>query len=343
MSTQITIEGRLVQGGVVLKPAKDMKTNQPKKDPNTGAVIEECFMAIAVPKKVNVNGQWIDNPQIGQYYASFDAQARASFPHLFPNGGACTHPRFANKWQDGDGVDSNGKSVAGNEGFAGHWIIKCNTRYAPTCYARDSHGALVQIPEPEKVIKRGYRVAVGVTIDGNGVEPGNNQAVPGLFCSPNLVLFVAPDQEIVSGPDPNQAFANVQAQNGLAQGVAVGGLSTPPLPGQQAAPQPGGGAPMPGGTSAPVGGPPLPGGAPTQPAMPGPTAPAAGGPPLPGQQPVNAGPPVPGATYAGPAPVPAQPQYAPTASAQGASVQNMLDAGWTIDTLLAHGHIVRTA
>lgn len=322
MSTQITIEGRLVQGGVVLKPAKDMKTNQPKKD-DQGKVIEECFMAIAVPK---------NSPHIGTYYAAFLGQAQASFPHLFPNGAQqSTHPRFAMKWQDGDGVDSNGKSVAGNEGFAGHWIIKCNTRYAPTCYERNAHGQLVQLTDPEKVIKRGYNVAVGVTIDGNGVEPGNNQAVPGLFCSPNLVLFVSPGPEIVSGPDPTAAFAGVQSvPSGVANaGVSAPapGLTPPPMPGQQSAPA--GAPPMPT-QQHPA---PIPGGAGASP-LPGAVSPATASPPLPG-----AGGPLPPA----PQQVQQQPQYQTTASAQGATLDWLLGQGWTIDGLLTAGHITRVA
>lgn len=320
MSTQITIEGRLVQGGVSLKPAKDMKGN-PKLD-KEGKQVYVAFMGIAVPKMLPDGVT--PNPKIGEYYAAFDAEARANFPHLFPNGGACTHPRFANKWQDGDGVDSNGKSVATKPGFAGHWVISCETRYVPTCYARDSHGNLVQLPDPEKVIKKGYRVAVGVTVTGNGVEAGNSQAVPGLFVSPNIVLFVAPDTEIVSGPDPTAAFAHVQGvQNVAVQGVGVGGaapgLSAPPMPG---------GAPV-----VPAGGPPMPSAAPTP----------AGGPPMPGVAPTPAPMPTPGAAVPMPTPVAAAPTYTPTAAAQGATVEQLLGAGvgWTIETLLAQGIIVK--
>ena len=257
MSTQITIEGRLVQGGVTLKPKKDMKTNKPILDPQSGQPINECFLAVAFPKFIN--GQ--PNPKASEYWAALVAQARASFPHLFDAAGNCSNPKFAFKWQDGDGVDDNGQSVADKPGFAGHYIIKMATRYAPTCYARDSHGNLVQIPNPEQVIKRGYNIAVGVTIDGNGVEPGNRQAVPGLFVSPNLILFVSPGEEIISGPDPNAVFGNVASQTGLAQGVAVGGSAPPNLaPPQMQAPMAGppqaGPAPLPGG--APTMGPPAP-------------------------------------------------------------------------------------
>lgn len=330
MSIHVTSPvGRLVQGGFKLMPKKDIKGNLVKN--SDGEQVEEQFIALAIPKLINVNGQMIDNPEIAPFYAQFDAQARASFPHLFPNGGACTHPRFAFKWQDGDGVDSNGKSVKDKPGFAGCWVIKMATRYLARVYARDNHGNLVQLEDPEKIIKMGYKISVGCTIDGNGVEPNNSQAVPGLFVSPNLILFVAPDEEIISGPDPNAVFANVASQPGAA-GAGVGvGLHSPP--------QPGAGAPMPGGAPAPAGGPPMPGGAPTSPA---------GGPPLPGQTPPvsTGGPPMPGNApmppgAGGPPLPPAQPQYQVNASAQGATLQNLQDLGWTIEALLAAGHITK--
>ena len=293
MATQITIQGRLVQGGVVLKPAKDMKTGQPKKD-DQGKVIEECFMAIAVPK---------NDPNLGTYYAAFLAESQASFPHLFPNGAQqSTHPRFAMKWQDGDGTDSNGKSVAGNEGFAGHWIIKCSSRFAPNCYERNAHGQLVQLTDPEKVIKRGYYVAVGLNIAGNGVEANNAQAVPGLYVSPNLVLYVQPGQEIISGPDPNAAFAGVNAQPSGA--TPPSNLAAPALPaGPGAAPA------LPAGPSA---APALPAGPGAVPAMPG----------------------------AGLLPPPATKRYIMQPSAQGATREALLGNGWTDEQLVAAGHMV---
>lgn len=322
MSSQFTSPVcRIVQGGFKLQPKKDIKGNLVKD--NEGKQVEECYMAIAIPK---------NHPELGAFYGVFDAQARASFPHLFPNGGACTHPRFAMKWQDGDGADSTGKSVADKPGFAGHWVIKMATRFAPRVYARDSHGNLVQLEDPEKIIKLGYKVCVSGTVDGNGVEPNNAQAVPGLFVSPNMVLFVAPDEEIVSGPDPNAVFANVASQPGaVAAGVAVGGpanLAGPPLPG--AAPMPGNAAPLPGAVA-------------SQAALPAPGV-VAGNAPMPGAV-AAASPPLPGATGTPPLPPGAavQPTYAMTASAQGASLQDLLKIGWTIENLVAQGHAVRVS
>lgn len=333
MSRQLTIEGRFVQGGLTMHPQKDMKTGQPKKD-SEGKPVLGNFIAIAIPKKINVNGQWVDNPKVGEYYAQFDAEARLNFPHLYTTG-QNSHPRFAMKWQDGDGVDSNGKSVADVPGFAGHWIIKCATQLrAPNCYVRNSAGGLDQLTEPEKVIKKGYYVAVAITIDGNGVEPGNAQAVPGLFVTPEQVLFVAPGEEIFTGIDPNQAFAGIAGAQAPAGAAAVGGLSSPPLP-SGAPPMPGNAAlPSPGvASSAPVPG----GNAP----MPGAAAVPTGAPPLPG------GVPVPGSNFPTPgaAPTPAQPVYQMTASAQGATREQLLamGVGWTDEKLIEAGHMIRVS
>lgn len=314
MSRQLTIEGRFVQGGLTMHPQKDMRTGQPKRD-EEGKPVLGNFIAIAVPKKIN----GVDNPKIAEYYAQFDAEARANFGYLFPNGGACTHPRFAMKWQDGDGVDSNGKSVADTPGFAGHWIIKCATQLrAPNCYVRNSAGGLDQLTEPEKVIKKGYYVAVAITIAGNGVEPGNAQAVPGLYVTPEQVLFVAPGEEIFTGIDPNTAFAGVSAQPAPAGTAAVGGLSPPPQP------------------AAPAGGPPLPGNAP---ALPG-NAPVGAYPSPAAASPVSGSPPLPGGNLPRPPAPAAGPQYIMQPSAQGASREDLHKIGWTDDQLVAAGHMI---
>lgn len=324
MSRQLTIEGRFVQGGLTMIQQKDMRTGLPKKDAEGKPVLGN-FIAIAVPKKIQVNGQWIDNPKVGEYYAAFDAEARLSFPHLFPNGGACAHPRFAMKWQDGDGVDTNGKSVSGNPGFAGHWIIKCATQLrAPNCYMRNASGGLDQLTEPDKLIKKGFYVAVALTIAGNGVEPNNAQAVPGLFVTPEQVLFVAPGEEIFTGIDPNEAFSGIAGQQAPA-GTAAG-LSAPPQPGQHAPP---------------AGGPPLPGNAMAASPLPGAALPASGSPPLPGGAAMQSHgmPPMPGAAVPLP-PVAAGPRYIMQPTAMGASREDLLKLGWTDDGLVSAGHMV---
>src|SRR5690606_4648248 len=99
MSTQLTITGRFVQGGLTLQPKKD-NDGKPVLDKETGQPVQEAFIAVAVAK---------NDPMLQQYVAAYVAQAKADFPSLFDAQGNMTHPRFAWKWQDGDGIDKNGK------------------------------------------------------------------------------------------------------------------------------------------------------------------------------------------------------------------------------------------
>ena len=306
MSAQLTIIGRFVQGGLTLQPKKN-DDGTPALDKTTHQPINEQFLAIAVPK---------NDPNFPAYWAAYNAQARASFPQLFDAAGNCTHPRFAWKMQDGDGVDKNGKSVKDKPGFAGNYIFKFNTRYQATCYMKDAHGNMQQIMEPEKLIKCGYQIAVSVGIDGNGVAAaGAGAAVPGLYASPNLVLLVRPDEEILRGPDPNAAFAGINTQ--MPSSVpAANGLAPPALPSVAVA-----ALPLPAVASVAL---PLPG-AVTVAALPLPGAalPAAGNFPLPS------------------AAVATGPVYQMTASAQGATRDQLNKLGWTDDALLASGHMTQ--
>jgi hypothetical protein len=246
MTTQfISPVGRLVQGSMTLHPKTDMK-GKPVLN-NDGSPVEECFLALAIAKT---------DPNLAAFYALFDAEARASFPHLYPNGGNCVNPKFAMKVQDGDGVDSNGQSVAGKEGFAGHYIFKMSSRYPPRCFHYGKYDPSQQIQNPDEIIKKGYFIRVSGTLNGNGVKPTEREAVPGLYVSANLVELVQMGQEIVSGPDAGAVFGAAPIDMSK---LPAGASATPILPG--------GGGGLPG----------LPGTAPT---LPG--AAPAGLPPAPG-------------------------------------------------------------
>lgn len=305
---------RLVQGSLSLETKNDPTTGKPKLDEN-GQPIKECFIALAIRK---------DDPNLGTFYSLFTAAAKAEFPHLFDAAGNCTHPRFAMKWQDGDGVDNSGKSVADKPGFAGHWIVKMGTRYMPKCYYEGKFDATQQIQDPNSVIKRGYFVRVAGTIRGNGVTPNDRQAVPGLFVSPNLVSFVRPGDEIVGGPDAAKTFGSAPLPAGTVvehtpmspPAGGPGGLTPPPSPGM-------------GGPAAPAA-PGVPVAAPAGPAAPV-AAPA--GPVAPVAAPVAPAAPL-------PPPVPAGPQYQMTASANGVTREALIALGWTDETLIQHGHMV---
>lgn len=233
--------GRLVQGGMTLRVKNDPATGKPKLDAN-GQQINEQFLALAIAKT---------DPGLTAFMAIFTNEAKSNFPHLFNQAGACTHPRFAWKIQDGDGVDSNGKSVAGKPGFAGHWIFKMQSRYAPKCFHAGKYDPAQQIQEPDTVIKCGYYIRVAGSTAGNGVKPDNSQAVPGLYMSANLVELVAFGEVIQSGPDAAAAFGAAPV-GALPQGASAAPVSAPPVGGPGALPMPGMALPAPNGAALPL-------------------------------------------------------------------------------------------
>lgn len=327
----ITAVGRLVQGGVFLEKKFEMDGKTPKIDKDTGQQVEECFVAVAFDK----NDPWFAN----EYWPVLHATAKAEFPHLFDAAGNCTHPKFAWKYQDGDGRDTNGQSVADKPGFAGHWIVKMATRYLPNCFHYGKYDPAQRIQNPEQVIKRGYFVRVALKISGNGVKPDERQAVPGMYVTPQLIELVAFGDEIIGGPDAQKAFGTAAPITALPAGAST----TPKVGAAPAAPA---GPTLPGNAPA---GPALPGAAPAGPTLPG-AAPA--GPALPGA--VAAGPTLPGAAVGGPtlpggpalpgaAVQPAVPQYQMTASAMGMTREQLHGQGWTDELLIQHGHMVRVA
>ncbi len=202
--------GRFVQGSMSLEKKMDPQTNKPKLDEN-GQEIMEMYMSLAIRK---------DDPGLAAFYGAIAAQAQADFPHLFVNGN-CTHPQFAMKVQDGDGNDSNGKSVKDKPGFAGHYIFKMATRYLPKCFYEGKFDPSQQIQNPAEVIKRGYYVRVNVYVSGNGVKPNETNKKPGIYLSPNLVSLVGFGEVIQGGPDAVATFAKAGAPLHLPPGMSA--------------------------------------------------------------------------------------------------------------------------
>jgi len=299
--------GRLVQGSLSLEKKIDPQTNKPKLD-EQGNEIMECYISLAIAK---------NDPGLPAFYGAIVAQARQDFPHLFDAAGNCTHPQFAMKVQDGDGRDSNGKSVADKPGFAGHFIFKMATRYLPKCFYEGKFDPAQQIQNPTEVIKRGYYIRVNVYVSGNGVKPNETNKKPGIYLSPNLVSLVGYGEVIQGGPDAAKTFgaagAPVHIPAGMSQTPVVGaGAAIPALPGLPATPAlPG--LPAPAGVAVPA-----------LPALPTPAA-------LPGL------PPLPGVPAA---PVAHAPVFTMTAKAQGLTREQMHAQQWTDALMLEHGYAV---
>lgn len=304
--------GRLVQGSMSMQHQKDMDTGQPLFE--NGQPVMGVFFALAFPK-VLPDGQ--QNSEFNAFFGQLAGVAAAAWPALFPQGasGACTDPRFSWKYQDGDGVNKQGKSVADKPGFKGHHIIKFFTSYPVRCFNEGHFAAHEELQQPDTVIKRGFWCRVFGEAKSNNAT---GSQVPGISLYPKLVSFVERGEEIVSGPDAQQALG----------GAAVGWKPAPvagsPIP------APGAAMPvMPGASSAPLPTPPavtvpLPGGAPVIPAV---NVPVPGSVPAPA---VNV-----------PAPAPTLPAYAVngTLAAQGITVDMLLKKGWTIEALLQAGHV----
>lgn len=284
--------GRIVMGNLYKGNDKDVdgKPRVVKSGPNAGQPTIQFFFALAIPK----------NP--GETHWSQTAWGKQIFAvgsQAFPN--AAQSPAFAWKIEDGDSAIPNkkGRKPCDTEGFAGNWILKFSSGFAPKIYRVEGSG---YVPETTPdYVKPGYFVEVNFTVDGNG-----SQQQPGVYVNPNIVMFRAYGPEIISGPDVTAC--------GFGQSPLPAGASTVPL------------ASVDNGFSAPT---PIP-------ALPG--VPVTGGaiPSAPPTIPVIPNVAFAG-IVAPPPPPPAAPVRQLTALAQGATYEQLIANGWTDALLVAQG------
>lgn len=311
----LTPVGRFVQGDVFEAQTKDQQGNPltVKTGPNAGQPTQRYFMAVAFAK---------NDAAFGPFYQQIFDTARAAFPQHFNAQGKCTHPKFAFKVMDGDGVDDNGKQNNQKEGFAGHWVVKFGSSFAPKAFNKGHYQPHEQVTD-KNAIRRGYFVRIAGTIEGN-----NNAQKPGVYVNLNMVELAGYGDEIVSGPQADAVFGGAPTA-----GVMPAGFR----------PTPAGGSPaLPGGPAAPVGALPGPAALPPGPAASMP-APAVQITPNPAflQAPVVA-PAVPAAMPMAAAPaqaIPVAPARSMTAKAGGYTRDQMIGAGWTDDALIAQGYM----
>lgn len=302
----LTPVGRLVQGDVFEAQTKDQQGNLlvVKTGPNAGQPTQRYFIAVAFAKT---------DPAFPAFYAQIEQVARASFPQHFNAQGQCTHPNFSWKVMDGDGVDQNGKPNASKEGFAGHWVVKFGSSFAPKAYYRGKYDPSQVITDPN-AIKRGYFVRVAGTIEGNG-----NATKPGVYVNLNMVELAGYGDEIVSGPQAGDVFGGAPVQ----QAMPPGFRPTPAAAGPSGVP------------AAP------------QVAQPGPVAqPAAPAVSMPVQPAITPNPAFLGTAMPTPGAMPTPAASAPgisrqmTAKAAGYTFEQMVGAGWTEQALREQGYMV---
>lgn len=320
MPLQITTPvGRFVQGDAFVGQDKDQqgKPYLIQSGPNAGQPYKKWFMGVAFAKT---------SPDWPPFWAQLVAQAAADWPTLFPHGpqpqnapdhpqpGGCVLPSFAFKVVNGDGFDTTGKSNATKEGFAGHWVVKFGSGFAPKCYPAGRYAPADQITDPN-LLRRGYYVRVATSVEGN-----KQQTKPGLYVNLSLVELAGHGPEIISGPDASAAFGGTPVT--LPPGASAVPVASGPLPGGGASPP-----------AAPYT-PPTTVGAPTAP----PPAPSA---PYDGYRAANAGAAAPPAPAAPPVPMQSPSSAPPPPPAKvlldGGDYAAHIAAGWTDALLIQHG------
>lgn len=264
-----TLIGRLVQGDPHKQqpPSKDPRTKQVKVDPKTGQPVQgQFFVAVAIAKNPAQRFTVAGLPTYEQTKAELDANAKAAWPQFFGQPAAglqigpelpagCTNPKFANKIIDGDGFDENGQPYSAKEGYAGHWVVKCASYYAPKVYEWTPTGW-------QETVRTGRTIKCGdyISVTGNDKTNGSDQS-PGMYMNLDGVTFEKEGPEIVStgSVDPNDRFGS-RGGNAAHAGNASGGAATtqssatagagnysgymdtdtPPPPGDDAPPPPSG-------------------------------------------------------------------------------------------------------
>jgi hypothetical protein len=299
----ITPVGRLLGGSVSVPRDKDAE-GKPlliKSGLNQGKPTVQYYLALAIAK--GTEQHWANT----EWGAKVWQIGHAAFP------GIAQAPAFAWKIEDGDSAIPNtkGKKPCDREGYKGHWILHLATSHAPkACTAK---GTVAVDPAQ---IKAGFYVSVAIMCQGNG-----STQKPGVYLNPQAVNLEGEGDEIIQGVDTASAFANSGAALPAGARPLTNLMAPPAVPGAPSAapPVPAVPANIPAGyTPGPVPGTFVP---PANPAI------LAAPPAVPGV-------PVPAAAPA----APAGPVLTPKAA--GFTYQQLVNAGWTDETLRANGYIL---
>lgn len=238
--SRFTFLGRLVQGSPTENPHNtDDKGN--KKFRKNGEPDTPFYVAIAVEK--NPANRFLVHgvPDYESQKAILDGDARTAWPQFFgtrPQGLAfgahlapdCTNPTFANKVVDGDGHTKEGKPYSANEGWAGCWIIKSSTYYAPQVQEWrddqiDGRGAVLPagwFP----VEKTGRKIKLGDYVSVSGLcESNKSNESPGMYMNLDLVAFEKEGELIVS-KSAVDAGAVLGSRGGPSGGAGAGTSSS---------------------------------------------------------------------------------------------------------------------
>jgi hypothetical protein len=216
-------KGRYVQGDAFEAQTKDQQGSPLtiKTGPNAGQPTQRYFMAVAFLKSDPATLPYLLQMRsvAVQAWAKF-FPAPTNTPPLF----GCTHPKFSIKIMDGDGVDDNGKQNSTKEGFAGHWVVKYSSAFAPQVFEAGKHDQMQRVDidkAKHSLLKRGYYVRVFANVESN-----MNDQRPGLYVNLNMVEIVHAGEEIVSGPDAATVFGGGTIDHSATPGLKMTGAYT---------------------------------------------------------------------------------------------------------------------
>lgn len=211
--------GRIVEGNLYKANPNDFDGNLRviKEGPNKGQPNPQYYFALAIPK--GPEQSWAQTPWGQQIYQI----GAAAFPQ------ACQRPDFAWKMVDGDSTIPNKRNSkpCDKEGFAGHWIMRLSSGFAPKVYRLEGQTYVPEITE--NFVKPGYFVQVRFSVDGNG-----NQNNPGVYLNFTMIAFSAYGAEIFFGESPEDAgFGAAPLPAGASANPLASPLGLPasPLPG----------------------------------------------------------------------------------------------------------------
>lgn len=188
--------GRLVWGNPFTPQAVTDDDNKPKIDPATGQPITEYAIGVAFAK---------NDPAWHAFYALMKQADKDAWPQFHDaNGSVLPGVLFRDKITDGDGYDTKGQPHSRKEGYAGHFVVKFVSRFAPSCYAHNGT-AWAQLTDTN-AIKRGYYVRVDGTMASN-----SSAQSPGMYRNLGMVALAGYGPEITTGPDANERFGSAAA------------------------------------------------------------------------------------------------------------------------------------
>lgn len=310
--------GRIVQGSLYEAQTKNMDGTPlvVKTGPQAGQPTQRFYFAIAVPKGAEVAQCAAQNwpSSYGWALTEWGQKIYALGHQAFPS--FATRPDFAWKIEDGDSQIPNkrNKRPCDQQGFAGHWIIRLSSGFAPKVYTL-LNVASPTLLEGKDAIYPGCFVQVNFNAASNN-QPNN----PGVYLNHSMVCHIGYGERIVFGPDVGSA--------GFGGAMPPGATAMPPA--AFTAPV---AAPAPAAVAAP---------APVAHMVPAPAAaPAIVASPAPAPAPVAVAPHPAILTppAAAPAPAaPAAPAHRMTATAT-ATYETYRAAGWTDAQLIQYGHM----